>query len=138
MRSYSGTCHCTKVRITLNLPRTLGSYSARKCDCDFCMQRDIRYLSDPQAALLINSSVELHMQKQGSEQALFVTCSECLDVIAATIDTDKGLIGAINATLLQDAEQLQPASIVSPKKLSAEDKVARWLTVWQPVTVAKK
>ena len=100
------------------------------------MERDIQYLSDPQGNLNIHSSTELLMQKQGSEQASFATCGECMDVIAATIGTDMGTIGAVNGTLLQDADQLQAANTVSPKTLDAENKLARWLTVWQPVSIA--
>ena len=36
---------------------------------------------------------------------------------------------------MDDAKKLKPATTVSPKKLAADDKVARWLTVWQPVTI---
>lgn len=137
MFSYRGACTCKRVAFTLDLPKTLSAYSPRKCDCDFCMERDIQYLSDPQGNLEIQSSTDLLMQKQGSEQALFVTCSQCQDVIAATIETDKGSIGALNGTLLQDAKQLQAASVVSPKQLAAGDKLARWLTVWQPVKITQ-
>lgn len=135
MNIYLGSCHCQSVTLKLTLPKTIAQYSPRKCDCDFCMERDIRYLSDPQGKLYIASNTALLMQKQGSEQASFVTCSQCEDVVAAVIDSKTGCIGAANGTLMDDAQQLQSAITVSPKKLAADDKVARWLTVWQPVTI---
>lgn len=135
MHSYSASCQCGSVSFDMALPLTISEYSPRKCDCNFCMERDIRYLSDPKGSLHIRSQVPLLMQKQGSEKALFVTCTKCHDVIAATINTGNGLVGAVNASLIQDAEQCQADTVVSPKKLSAEEKVARWLTVWQPVSI---
>ena len=135
MNIYFGSCGCQSVNLKLALPMAIAQYSPRKCDCDFCMERDIRYLSDPQGKLNITSNTKLLMQKQGSEQASFVTCSQCKDVVAAVIDGETGLIGAANGTLMDDARELKTATTVSPKKLAAEDKVARWLTVWQPVTI---
>ncbi len=128
-----GQCQCAKVTFSLELPQPLADYSARACDCDFCMQRGIAYLSHPDGAVVINCAEPLVVNRQGSEQAMFVACGDCGTVIAAMVKTDDGLIGAVNAGLLDEAEQLQAAIVVSPKLLDAEDKLARWKSVWLAV-----
>lgn len=135
MDPHEGACKCGKVQVTLKLPKPLSVYSPRKCDCGFCMQRGISYISDANGELHIYSDSELAALSQGSEQAKFLTCSHCHDVIAASIETADGVIGALNATLLEQAQQLMPVTVVSPQQLSAEDKLMRWQTVWQAIYV---
>lgn len=101
------------------------------------MQRGIAYISDVNGELHINNGCELLALSQGSKQASFLTCPECMDVIAATIEKADGLIGALNSTLLADAQQLKTATVASPQQLSSIDKLARWQLVWQPVYLNK-
>lgn len=132
---YSGQCSCSSVNVTLELPRELNVYAPRACDCEFCTSRQIEYLSHPDGLLNIKSINALDYQKQGSEQAVFITCQTCKDVIAAAIDLENKVIGALNATLLTDYHQLQNAEVVSPKLLTANEKIDRWKTVWQKLLI---
>lgn len=135
MKVYSGSCQCKSVNFTLSLAKPLASYSARKCDCDFCIERNIHYLSEPGGQLNIQSDSALIKQKQGSEQAVFLTCGQCQDVLAATVEVDNKRLGAANVSLLHQASRLMPATVVSPKKLSPEDKLSRWLSIWLTVVI---
>jgi hypothetical protein len=128
--SNFGKCRCGQTTIKISLPETLEQYSPRACDCDFCMSRNISYLSHPDGELEIESKAALDIQRQGSNQASFITCSRCGTVIAASMQLENSLIGALNATLLSDFSLLQQPTIVSPKVLGAKEKVERWQTVW--------
>jgi len=126
----TGRCGCGQSNITLNLPEPLEKYSPRACDCDFCIANNIPYLSHPNGELNIESIEKLEIQKQGSNQASFITCHSCKTVIAAALEYEGKLIGALNASLLSDFSLLQHPTTVSPKKLTALEKIDRWKAVW--------
>lgn len=132
---HSGQCECGQTKVKIRLPDSLCEYNPRACDCDFCLARGITYLSHPDGELAIESDMPLEIQKQGSNQASFITCTQCKTVIAASLQQSGRLIGALNAQLLSDFSQLQPAVTVSPKKLDASEKVARWQTLWLNIRV---
>ncbi|WDE06312.1 aldehyde-activating protein [Thalassomonas viridans] len=132
---YPGKCSCGNVEVTITLPEKLAAYAPRACDCDFCTARNIQYLSHPDGSLVINSATSLEVYRQGSNQADFLACNRCDDVIAASLKTGDGILGALNATLLSDYAMLKTPEAVSPKLLSAGDKVNRWRSVWLKVKV---
>jgi len=121
--------------VKISLPENLDQYSPRACDCDFCISRNISYLSHPEGSLEIESIEPLDIQRQGSNQASFITCSCCKSVIAASLQLENKLVGALNCTLLSNFSLLQESTTVSPKELGAEEKVDRWHTVWLNIKV---
>lgn len=135
MNTSFGKCDCGETKVKISLPKKLGQYRPRSCDCDFCISRSISYLSHPDGELEIKSTLPLDVQRQGSNQASFITCSHCKSVIAATLQLEDKLIGALNSTLLSDALLLQQPVTVSPKKLIAQEKYERWQTLWLNVKV---
>ncbi len=132
--NYRGKCTCGAVRIVLSMPQAIENYCSRACDCDFCTRRHIEYISHPDGAVLIEANYALETIKQGSDQAEFLACSECDDVITASYPEPRR-IGSLNATLLADYPALQGAEVVSPKLLNADDKLARWRKLWMPIDV---
>jgi len=135
---YTGTCACGQVKVTVTLPGKLEAYSPRACDCNFCTRRNIQYLSHPDGELQINSAGELSVYRQGSNQAVFLACSKCDEVIAASLPAGGDALGALNATLLSDYDKLKAPEVVSPKLLSAQEKLLRWQKVWLKVKVNDK
>ncbi len=136
MRSTSfGKCRCGKVAFSIELPEQLEKYSSRECDCDFCTERNISYLSNPGGVLEIECSESLEVLQQGSNQALFLTCANCGIVIAAAHQLSGCLKGAVNAGLLNEFERLQKPIIVSPKLLEPREKLTWWESVWSSVKV---
>ena len=135
MISNIGKCSCGQTKVKLSLPKTLDYYTPRACDCDFCIARNISYISHPDGELEIESSEPLDVQIQGSSQASFITCNCCKSVIAAPLQLESSLVGALNSALLSKSSLFQEAITVSPKALSAKEKVDRWQTVWLKVKV---
>ncbi len=133
MYKYQGSCQCENVSVNLRLPAKLEEYSARQCDCDFCMARGLYYLSDPKGELSIKSATLLDSKQQGSMQAKFLVCSNCQDIICASYAEADFSIGALNATLLVSYNLINSYVIVSPKKLSASEKLKRWQQMWMPI-----
>ena len=124
--SNFGKCACGQTKVKISIPETLDKLSPRACDCDFCVSRNILYLSHPEGELEIESAVPLRILKQGSNQASFITCSRCKSVIASSLQLQDILVGALNSSLLSDFSLLQKPVIVSPKTLTAQEKVERW------------
>jgi hypothetical protein len=122
----TGGCHCGNVRVSLELPRPTAEYSPRACDCDFCRKHAAAYISDAKGALsiAITDERELARYRQGSETAEFLVCRRCGVLVAVTHDGH----ATVNARVVDAAFAAEQA--VSPKQLSAEDKVKRWQQVW--------
>ncbi len=130
-----GNCSCGKVHLSLYLPDKLNSFAPRVCDCDFCMERSLAYLSHPDGKLIIQSNKKLQPLKQGSEQATFLACYNCHDIVVAVYKFGNLTKGAINATLLKNFQQMKEPRVVSPKLLSAKEKIARWNSLWLTVEI---
>jgi len=102
-----GQCGCGAVKIKLTLPNTLGDYAARACDCDYCIERNVAYVSDPTGSLEITSDENLKVDQHGSEQAKFLSCKHCNEMIAVTYEFDDLVKGAANANLLSEVDTMK-------------------------------
>ena len=120
------------------LPEPFDAYTPRRCDCDFCTTREISYLSDPSGSVEIVCKYPLKPISQGSEQAQFLSCPNCDCVVTVVYLFEDGLKGAVNARLIIAGDQLQEAEVVSPRLLSATEKIKRWNDIWFPVLVVNK
>lgn len=135
MKTYYGKCECGSSQVSISLPQDLSCYAARACNCDFCTSQNIAYLSDNKGAITIKSVEPLKQIKQGSNQATFLSCATCLTVISVAYMTDNICVGAVNAARLIEKESLMPSVSISPKNLTAKEKIARWLTLWSPLSI---
>jgi len=135
MFNTSGKCKCGVVTFSLELPEILEKYSPRACDCDFCTHHNLAYLSHPEGTLNICNQDDFKIVKQGSEQAKFLSCDNCGDVIGAVYQFDNTLKGAVNANLLEESDKLQKPTVISPKLLEPDEKLERWNNLWLKVKV---
>jgi hypothetical protein len=106
------------------------------CDCDYCISRNISYISDPSGIIKIKADVNTETEVQGSEQARFLVCSVCKDVIAATLQKKDEIEGALNANLLNDVNAMMPSVNISPKAFNPVEKLERWTRLWSKVYVS--
>jgi hypothetical protein len=132
---YSGKCICGSVAIKFTLPKSINSLVPRACDCDFCRTRNIAYLSHPEGKIVIQSTLQLDPLKQGSNQAEFLTCKTCQQVIAVSFNSTKAYVGALNSKVLDVYSALAAPEIVSPQKLNANEKIQRWTSLWSVITI---
>ena len=116
----------------MRLSRAADSYQPRACDCDFCTLHSAAYISDPQGALAIQvkDAGKLTRYRQGSGQAEFLLCAEC-GVLAAVVYEQGGRrYGAANVRAFEGGKPFGVSQAVSPKQLGADEKSARWQSVW--------
>ena len=81
---------------------------------------------------MLTAAKPLTRETQGSGQAEMLLCPDCGNMLGASLQNDSQTIGVVNGALLDEANRLPMPQIVSPKKLAAEKKRTRWLSIWTP------
>jgi hypothetical protein len=134
MQEVSGSCYCGNIRIQASFSQDLASYNPRACDCDFCRKHAAGYVSDPSGSLRIEirSDLEVNRFRQGSNTAEMLVCRACGVLVGALYRDSNRLFGTLNAKALDSDVSLGPEKSVSPKTLSADQKVQRWRDLWFP------
>lgn len=133
LESYKASCHCGLVSLGIKLTKPIAEFTARICRCNYCCQKQLTYLSDPNGELFVGSSVLFEIEQQGSKQAMFYTCPRCKTVMLVAYPFSKTIKGAVNASLIQGTEIPREFVVISPAKLSPEAKKERWKKEWSKV-----
>lgn len=131
MHSCAGGCHCGNLAFELELPEPPRVYNPRACDCDFCRAHGAAYLSDPGGKLVIRvkDPASLGRYRQGSGTAACLFCKSCGVLIGVACEIDGELYATVNVRAVHGAE-FGPEQTVSPKTLTAEEKIRRWREAW--------
>lgn len=132
MHTLTGGCHCGNITIAMELRRLPKAYQPRACDCEFCRKHGAAYVADPEGDLRfkIKDMQRIVRYRQGSGQADFLLCGGCGVLVGVVYQDGDQLRGVVNVHAMDahaDWDAEQPAS---PKLLSAEEKAARWRTLW--------
>jgi hypothetical protein len=132
MPKLAGGCHCGGVAVEVELSAPPASYTLRACDCDFCQKHGARYLSDPRGSLLLRLRNEtcLGRYRQGSNTAEMLLCRNCGVLIGAVYRDEQRLRGVVNANILAAPAGFAAPQPVSPRQLTAEQKIQRWREIW--------
>jgi hypothetical protein len=132
-----GSCHCGELRVEFSTALDPAGIVPRSCDCSFCQKHGAAYVSDPDGRLSISEghAGALREYRQGSNAARFLICSHCGVLVAVIFGLDARIFGAANAGCLDGHAGLGTPVPASPQKLSPEEKVSRWLTMWVPDVV---
>jgi hypothetical protein len=131
-----GGCYCGNIKLKMFLPQVPSSYTARGCDCGFCLKQGASYISDPAGKLEIHvkdTSVLGRFRQDSSDNAEFLHCKRCAVLIGAIhqCPEDEKIIASVNRLAIEKAESLFPnVSSVSPRLLTKDQKVARWKEKW--------
>ena len=139
MHTVTGGCYCGSVLLKMRLTRAPASYNPRACDCGFCRKHAAAYVSDDRGALEIEIGVigDKGSYRQGSEAADCVLCRRCGVLIGVTCEIEGRSYGAVNVRCLDSAVTFGPELAVSPKQLSAAEKLQRWRGLWFPDVVVR-
>jgi len=134
MPDVRGGCYCGNIGLTVFLSRDSSAYNPRACDCDFCQKHGAAYVSDPRGTLSVRIREEGHVNRfrQGSNTAEMLVCRQCGVLVGALYEADGRLFGTLNARSLDCRAAFGPEQSVSPKLLTADQKVQRWRDIWFP------
>jgi hypothetical protein len=132
MHHVSGGCHCGNISLDIELSNECASYQPRACDCDFCRKHGAAYVSDPQGSLQLRIEDENRVgrYRQGNQLADMILCTRCGALIGAQYRDEDRLYATVNVRVISGAANFAEERPVSPKKLSGDDKVARWKELW--------
>ncbi len=139
MTTLHGGCHCGNIEVTFETARAPGALSLRTCQCSFCRKHGARYASDPRGRLIlsIREADALLRYRFGLGVTDFLLCRTCGIYAVATMTTDAGVIGTINVNVLDDQDSLPgTAEPMDYDGESVEDRTARRVRVWTPVTMS--
>jgi hypothetical protein len=139
MHTVTGGCYCGNVLLKIRLTRAPASYNPRACDCGFCRKHGAAYISDALGSMEveIGASGDRGSYRQGSEAADCLFCRRCGVLIGVTCEMDGRSYGAVNVKSLSPATPFGPEQPVSPKQLSAPDKLQRWRDLWFPDVIVR-
>lgn len=132
MKEMTGSCDCGNLTLRFSTTLLPEQITPRACDCSFCLKHGAMYVSDPPGRLRIHVKKEedLGHYRQGSETCEFLFCKECAVLVAVVLEGEKKMIGALNARCMDDFEGFGESEVVSPRKLSKAEKIARWEEAW--------
>jgi hypothetical protein len=132
MPDVRGGCYCGNIGLTVFLSRDASAFNPRACDCDFCQKHGAAYVSDPAGRLRvrIREAEQVNRFRQGSNTAEMLLCRRCGVLVGALYQEDDRLFGTLNAKSLDCRASFAPEQSVSPKLLSADQKVQRWRDLW--------
>jgi hypothetical protein len=128
----NGGCYCGNILVQLELANEAGHYNPRACDCGFCRKHGAAYLSDPQGSVRLRIHDPSHstLFRQGSELAEMLLCTRCGVLVGALYRDEQSLYATLNVKVLEGAAGFGAEQAVSPRRLSGQDKVARWKNLW--------
>lgn len=130
MSGLRGGCHCGAIGVEIETPQAPAAISPRACDCGFCTRHGAAWVSDPRGRLVIRfEPAQLRRYRQGDELAEFLLCRRCGVLVAVTREHGRRY-AAVNARALADGDGFGPPQPVSPARLAATEKLARWEQAW--------
>ena len=127
-----GGCHCGNILLELQLTNEPGSYHPRACDCAFCRKHGAAYISDAQGSLRvrINDQSRSGTYRQGNELADMLMCTHCGVLVGALYRTEGRIYATVNVKAIEGAESFGVEQPVSPQRLSGDEKISRWKSLW--------
>lgn len=130
---YRGACHCGAVSATYE---TDVPVRLRQDGCGFCSSRGVKSASDPNGKLTLTSAATLTRYRFGHKSADFLICPSCGTYVATYMVGPNGPIGVLNVVGAQIAElRDEPATLASLDGETNEDRIARRVSRWTPMTL---
>ena len=85
MKIYNGKCNCKNFTIIFKTNKEPSDLIPLKCNCSFCLKKEVLYLSDPNGEVIIHIKEERFVSKEmfALETSEFITCSKCNMFIGA-------------------------------------------------------
>ena len=134
MTDLAGHCHCGAIRVDLETPRAAADLPLRACECSFCRRHGAMTTGDPDGHLHIEAAPgSANRYRFGHGLSDFLICAECGVYVAATQETDAGLIAVLNVRGVDlpgfEGREAQPMTYDGE---TAGERLARRKARWTP------
>lgn len=118
--------------MTVELTALPSACHPRACDCDFCIKHGAAYISDPDGCLRIRIKERelLRFYRQGSATAECLICGNCGVLVGVIYQSEGKTFGTLNVGAVDRNAEFGERTLVSPRLLSANEKVERWKRLW--------
>ena len=129
---YLGQCSCGKNEIVVDTTIDFEKLMPRSCDCNSCQSLSLQaaMVSDPALNIaIIKEDDGLQVRKNGSEQASFLHCKSCDQLLVVGANIEGRCRGAVNAFLFKSIN-FSKAIPIRPRLLSQVEKIKRWNEIW--------
>lgn len=129
---YLGQCSCGKNEVVVEAAVDFEKLLPRSCDCESCRSLSLpaAMVSDPALNIsIVKEGDDLQTRKNGSEQASFLHCKSCGQLLAVGANIEGQYRGAVNAFLFKSIN-FSEAIPVRPRLLSQAEKLQRWKEIW--------
>ena len=136
MASYRGQCHCGAVGFEFHTEIPPESWSARACQCTFCLKHAGVYTSDPSGSVrFTHRDPELLARYRfGHKTADFVFCGRCGGYLGAITEEGGQQLAVLNIHALDPRpEGLPAAQPMSYEGETSGDRGSRRSKRWTPV-----
>jgi len=134
-----GSCKCKNIEVHWHTVDY--SLVPRKCQCQYCKEKNAAYVSKPGSRIDVHIHSE-HLHKtvtQGTNSALFHECGNCGELVFVTADISGESFGALNANCMENKFGFSAATEVDFSNQTVEDKIERWSRNWcHPVLIASQ
>lgn len=132
---YRGACHCGVVSAEYETDQPVR---LRQDGCGFCSSRGVKSASDPEGRLDLTASQRLTRYRFGHKTADFLICPACGTYVATHMESPHGPIGVINVVGLNINELKHlPATLTSLEGETTEERLARRIARWTPMTLTE-
>lgn len=132
MKYIVGACRCKNISYTMGITKEPNFFSPRVCDCDFCRKHSAAYMSDKKGklAIYVKDVSKLNKYRQENGIADFLICTQCGTLVGVCFDKDGRIYSAVNSQTVDSQIIFGQPITVSPRKLTNNEKMQRWLDIW--------
>lgn len=138
-RSYEGSCHCGALGWVFHTAVDPASWVVRSCQCSFCRTHGTRNTTDPAGRVDFRCAdpEAIARYRFGLETTDFLLCRRCGVYVGAVIERPEGRFATLNLNALTAPLDARPdAEPVDYDAEGREDRIARRISRWTPVTTA--
>lgn len=137
---HAGSCHCGRLKVSLETKKTPQGLGVRTCQCDFCRRVGAINVSDPEGEVVIDAKAEdVTRYRFALRTADFLICKLCGVYIAAVTGEGSNIRSTVNVAGLRLSAFFGVEE--APMDYAAEtteSRVARRAAKWTPTRFTDK
>lgn len=131
MFSYSGGCHCARIKLDFRTHLKPLELVIRACSCSFCRGHGARTTRDPEGRIHFQGKPKRY--QFGLRTADFFLCPNCGIYLCAVMKLSDREFATLNINCLDNRSEFsQEPQLAEYGVESAEERIARRAKVWTP------
>jgi len=142
MTTYSGSCHCGRIRVALETDLAPESFTPRSCLCGFCRMHSSAAVSDPDGKITFWAANrdDVSFYRHGLGLTDFIVCKTCGVYMGALMPYDDGTaVANVMVKTLDDGDRFtqSSASVIRTEEDEAGKRTRR-RAQWSPASFEER